>query len=204
VALPACLRSYPPSRLDSQNGGYAHIRPGFPIVCRQSKYESGHADAKLSADPTSAAQGQPRENLHDSGETLIPHRAERVFATAKTGGQGQKPKGRPGRLGRPLHPNRNGRSPAIGSGHDRFEFLLRRAGLSGCAAAAPYVTSPSGRGAGCECSRKKRSISRAASGPRGSVKDPEGLPPDQAWPAPWITHCSRIARPLASAWRVRL
>jgi hypothetical protein len=30
------------------------------------------------------------------------------------------------------------------------------------------------------CSRKKRSISRVASGPRGSVKEPAGLPPDHA------------------------
>jgi hypothetical protein len=30
------------------------------------------------------------------------------------------------------------------------------------------------------CSRKKRSISRLASGPRGSVYDPSGLPPDHA------------------------
>ena len=35
-----------------------------------------------------------------------------------------------------------------------------------------------------ECSRKKRSISLVASGPRGSVYEPAGLPPDQAWPAP--------------------
>ena len=40
---------------------------------------------------------------------------------------------------------------------------------------------------------KKRTISRLASGPRGSVKLPKGLPPDQAWPAPWMSHCSRIA-----------
>jgi hypothetical protein len=35
-----------------------------------------------------------------------------------------------------------------------------------------------------ECWRKKRTISRLASGPRGSVNDPAGLPPDHAWPAP--------------------
>jgi hypothetical protein len=34
------------------------------------------------------------------------------------------------------------------------------------------------------CSRKNRSISAVASGPRGSVKDPSGLPPNQACPAP--------------------
>jgi hypothetical protein len=34
------------------------------------------------------------------------------------------------------------------------------------------------------CSRKNRSISLVASGPRGSVKEPAGLPPDHAWPAP--------------------
>jgi hypothetical protein len=33
------------------------------------------------------------------------------------------------------------------------------------------------------CSRKKRIISRLASGPRGSVYEPAGLPPDHAWPA---------------------
>jgi sulfite reductase (NADPH) hemoprotein beta-component len=54
------------------------------------------------------------------------------------------------------------------------------------------------------CSRKKRSISLAASGPRGSVKEPAELPPDQACPAPWISQCSNIARPLASVWMVRV
>lgn len=34
------------------------------------------------------------------------------------------------------------------------------------------------------CCRKKRIISRLASGPRGSVYDPAALPPDHAWPAP--------------------
>jgi hypothetical protein len=32
--------------------------------------------------------------------------------------------------------------------------------------------------------RKKRTISRLAFGPLGSVYDPAELPPDQAWPAP--------------------
>jgi hypothetical protein len=34
-----------------------------------------------------------------------------------------------------------------------------------------------------DCARKKRIISRLASGPRGSVYEPAALPPDQAWPA---------------------
>ena len=34
------------------------------------------------------------------------------------------------------------------------------------------------------CCRKKRSISRDASGPLGSAKVPVASPPDQAWPAP--------------------
>jgi hypothetical protein len=34
------------------------------------------------------------------------------------------------------------------------------------------------------CSAKKRSISRDASGPLGSVYEPLALPPDQAWPEP--------------------
>jgi hypothetical protein len=54
------------------------------------------------------------------------------------------------------------------------------------------------------CSRKKRSISRVASGPRGSVKEPAGLPPDHACPAPWISQCSKIARPPGSVWIVRV
>jgi hypothetical protein len=54
------------------------------------------------------------------------------------------------------------------------------------------------------CSRKKRSISRVASGPRRSVKEPAGLPPDHAWPAPWICQCSKIARPFGSVWIVRV
>ena len=42
-----------------------------------------------------------------------------------------------------------------------------------------------------------------ASGPRGSVYDPAGLPPDQAWPAPCRTHCSSIGRPPSSACTMR-
>jgi hypothetical protein len=34
------------------------------------------------------------------------------------------------------------------------------------------------------CARKKRIISRLASGPRTSVQESLALPPDQAWPAP--------------------
>jgi hypothetical protein len=34
------------------------------------------------------------------------------------------------------------------------------------------------------CRRKKRIISVDASGPRGSVWEPRGLPPYQAWPPP--------------------
>ena len=34
------------------------------------------------------------------------------------------------------------------------------------------------------CSKKKRTISRLASGPRCSVYDPAALPPDHAWPPP--------------------
>ena len=41
-----------------------------------------------------------------------------------------------------------------------------------------------GCAAGWECSRKKRTISREASGPWGSAYDPAGLPPDHACPAP--------------------
>jgi hypothetical protein len=52
-------------------------------------------------------------------------------------------------------------------------------------------------------SRKKRSISFVASGPSGSAYEPAELPPDQAWPAPWIFQCSRISRP-PSAWVVRV
>src|ERR1700730_6100621 len=47
-----------------------------------------------------------------------------------------------------------------------------------------HVASDTLRGLGCGCSRKKRSISCVASGPRGSVWEPAGLPPDQPWPAP--------------------
>ena len=43
--------------------------------------------------------------------------------------------------------------------------------------------------------RKKRTISRLASGPRGSVYDPSALPPDQAWPHPCSVQCSRTVRP---------
>jgi hypothetical protein len=52
---------------------------------------------------------------------------------------------------------------------------------------------------GLERWRKKRTISRLASGPRGSVYDPAALPPDHAWPAPCRTQCSRTARPFLSA-----
>jgi DNA topoisomerase IB len=45
------------------------------------------------------------------------------------------------------------------------------------------------------CSKKNRIISRLASGPRGSVYDPTVLPPDQAWPPPCSTHCSRTGFP---------
>ncbi len=31
-----------------------------------------------------------------------------------------------------------------------------------------------------------------------------GLPPDQAWAAPWMSQCSKMARPLGSAWIVRV
>ena len=55
---------------------------------------------------------------------------------------------------------------------------------------------------GSECSRKKRTISLAASGPRGSVKEPAGLPPDHACAAPWISQCSKTARPLGSVWQI--
>ena len=37
---------------------------------------------------------------------------------------------------------------------------------------------------------KKRHISRAAFGPLGSVYEPCGLPPDQAWPPPCTIQCS--------------
>jgi hypothetical protein len=45
------------------------------------------------------------------------------------------------------------------------------------------------------CSKKNRIISRLASGPRGSVYDPTVFPPDQAWPPPCSTHCSRTGFP---------
>jgi hypothetical protein len=54
------------------------------------------------------------------------------------------------------------------------------------------------------CARKKRIISRLASGPRASVYEPLALPPDQAWPAPCRTHCSRTSPPASSSWTVRV
>ena len=51
---------------------------------------------------------------------------------------------------------------------------------------APPARSAAPRG----CSRKKRSISRDASGPAGSVYEPAAAPPDHAWPAPCTTQCS--------------
>ncbi len=48
------------------------------------------------------------------------------------------------------------------------------------------------------CSKKNLTISRLASGPRGSVKEPAGLPPDQACPAPCRTHCSSTGLPSPS------
>ncbi len=49
-----------------------------------------------------------------------------------------------------------------------------------------------GGGAGVSrgCSWKKRTISREARGPVGSVYEPLELPPDQLWPAPWMIHRS--------------
>ena len=71
-----------------------------------------------------------------------------------------------------------------------------------CAGTAPgSQLAPPARRRGC--SRKKRSISLEASGPRGSVNEPAGLPPDQACPAPLINHCSTIVRPAASRCIVR-
>lgn len=46
--------------------------------------------------------------------------------------------------------------------------------------------------------RKKRSISREASGPFGSVYEPLLLPPDHACPAPCTTQCSATALPSRS------
>lgn len=43
---------------------------------------------------------------------------------------------------------------------------------------------PDGAFSQCRCERKKRANSLVASGPCGSVYDPDALPPDQAWPAP--------------------
>jgi hypothetical protein len=54
------------------------------------------------------------------------------------------------------------------------------------------------------CARKKRIISRLASGPRASVYEPLALPPDQAWPAPCRTHCSRTSPPASSSWTLRV
>src|SRR5947209_16148352 len=46
-----------------------------------------------------------------------------------------------------------------------------------------------------ESCRKKRTISRDASGPCVSVYEPAGLPPDHAWPAPCTRHCSKTLLP---------
>jgi trehalose/maltose hydrolase-like predicted phosphorylase/beta-phosphoglucomutase-like phosphatase (HAD superfamily) len=48
------------------------------------------------------------------------------------------------------------------------------------------------------CSPKKRSSSADASGPCGSVYEPFRLPPDQAWPPPWMVQCSMSVFPSAS------
>ena len=52
--------------------------------------------------------------------------------------------------------------------------------------------------------RKNRSISREASGPCGSVKEPSGLPPDQACPNPSTAQRSTCGTPRESAMTVRL
>ncbi len=49
------------------------------------------------------------------------------------------------------------------------------------------------------CSKKNLTISRDASGPCGSVWEPDGLPPAHACPASRIFQCSHIVRPSASA-----
>lgn len=49
------------------------------------------------------------------------------------------------------------------------------------------------------CARKKRMISRDASGPAGSVFEPARLPPDHAWPPPWTVQFSQDAW-LAVGW----
>ena len=54
------------------------------------------------------------------------------------------------------------------------------------------------------CARKNRTISRDASGPLLSVKEPLGSPPDHACPAPCSVHDSRCARPLEAAYTVRV
>ena len=76
-------------------------------------------------------------------------------------------------------------------------------GLTRCNKSCPHSITSSAA-VWIRCSRKKRSISRVASGPRGSVKEPAGLPPDHACVAPWISQCSNIARPLGSVWIVRV
>jgi hypothetical protein len=48
------------------------------------------------------------------------------------------------------------------------------------------------------CWLKKRTISAEASGPLGSVYEPEELPPDHACPSPWTVHRSAMACPPAS------
>jgi hypothetical protein len=50
----------------------------------------------------------------------------------------------------------------------------------------------------CECWLKNRTISAEASGPLGSVYEPEKLPPDHACPSPWTVQRSTMARPPAS------
>ena len=53
-------------------------------------------------------------------------------------------------------------------------------------------------GSRCGCWLKKRTISAEASGPLGSVYEPEELPPDQACPSPWTVQRSKMACPPAS------
>jgi len=49
-----------------------------------------------------------------------------------------------------------------------------------------------------EVCRKKRIISAAALGPRGSLYEPARLPPNHAWPPPCTSQCSSTTRPAAS------
>ncbi len=49
------------------------------------------------------------------------------------------------------------------------------------------------------CCVKKSSITAVASGPRASANEPALSPPDQACPAPCISHCSMMLTPFGAA-----